>query len=85
MTAQCVRYTGRDGSWWCHAYAADRDTHLAQALAAVELEHCAEQFSAVAQMAGQDGCSQAQLATARRRLQEAAVAYGEAFRHADVP
>src|SRR4051794_1461449 len=58
---------------------------LAQEIADAELEHAAQQFATVVGMVRQGDSDQAQLTTARRRLQEAAQGWCDAQGHAEVP
>ena len=60
----------------------DLTQRLAREIADAELEHAATQFFTVRVMIRQGDSDQAQLATARRRLQEAAQAWCEAQGHA---
>jgi hypothetical protein len=65
--------------------AEDLDRRLAQDVADAELAHVAERYATVVGMALARDSDQAQLASARRRLQEAAHAYCQAYGHADAP
>ena len=63
----------------------DLDRRLAQEIAAAELEHRAYQFATAAALVREGNSSQEMLRTARRRLQETAVAYCVAHGHAEAP
>jgi hypothetical protein len=63
----------------------DLDRRLAQDVADAELAHAAERYATIAVLVRERNSSQAMLRAARRRLQEAAHAYCQAYGHADAP
>lgn len=62
----------------------DLDQRLAQEVADNDLEYAARQFITVQALVRLGDSDQAQLGTARRRLQEAAQAWCQAHGHADL-
>ena len=63
----------------------DLDRPLAQDEADAHLAHAAERYATIAVLVRERNSSQAMLHAARRRLQEAAVAWCQAHGHVDAP